>query len=121
MLLFVGLLALPAALPATAGARPDGADQEAADVPQGYTLSAAYPNPFNPRTSFTLTVREAQHVRVEVFNLLGLPVRMLFDGQMEAGETKSFTFDAGELPSGIYLYRVQGKTFTATRQMTLLK
>ncbi len=89
--------------------------------PDDFTLSAAHPNPFNPRTSFSLTVHETQDVTVEVFNLLGVRVRHLFAGTMEKGETRSFIFDASDLPSGIYLYRVQGESFTATRQMTLLK
>ena len=56
-----------------------------------------------------------------MYNLLGTLVRHLYTGVMEAGEERSFTFEAGELPSGIYLYRVQGETFTAARQVTLLK
>ena len=121
-ILLLVMLLMTAAVPAplqAQGAR--SAATETADVPKGYVLSAAYPNPFNPRTSFSLTVQETQNVRVEVFNLLGLPVKLLYSGRMEAGESKTFTFDAGDAPSGIYLYRVQGKTFTATRQMTLLK
>ena len=119
ILLLIAFLCLPMGWPQPAAAK--AAVVEEADQPQTYTLSAAYPNPFNPRTSFSLTVREAQNVRVEVFNLLGLPVKMLYTGPMDAGETRTFTFDAGDLPSGIYLYRVQGKSFTATRQVTLLK
>lgn len=106
---------------ATAQGARTAASVEEGEIPQGYLLSPAYPNPFNPRTSFTLTVREAQDVKVEVFNLLGLPVKTLFNGSLEANQPMTFTFDAGDLPSGIYLYRVQGKNFTATRQMTLLK
>lgn len=121
ILLLTAVLMIPALPSASAQALRAPSVSEEADVPKGYVLSAAYPNPFNPTTTFTLSVREAQHVRVEVFNLLGLPVKLLYSGPMEAGETKSFTFDAGDLPSGIYLYRVQGKTFTATRQVTLLK
>ncbi len=102
----------PAAAPALSGDP---------DLPEGYVLSAAYPNPFNPRTTFSLTVRDRQAVTVEVFTLLGQRVRTLFSGVMDAGETRTFLFEAGDLPSGIYLYRVQGQTFTATRQVTLLK
>ncbi len=90
-------------------------------VPDDYVLSAAYPNPFNPSTSFNLTVGIRQQVTVEVYNMLGQPVRRLFNEVMEAGERRTFTFDAGNLPSGIYLYRVRGETFTAARQITLLK
>lgn len=94
---------------------------DVADRPEEFTLSPAYPNPFNPQTSFSLTVEDRQEVTVEVFNLLGVRVGQLFHGEMQSGETKTFTFVADNLPSGIYLYRVQGETFTATRQMTLLK
>ena len=97
------------------------ADDLVTDQPDKFVLSAAYPNPFNPQTSFSLGVEERQDVKVEVFNLLGRSVKVLFEGTMEANETRTFTFDAGDLPSGIYLYRVRGENFTATRQMTLLK
>lgn len=118
LLLLVTLaLGLPSAVPAMAN--DDGT--AAVDGPDGFTLSAAYPNPFNPRTSFSLTVEERQEVMVKVYNLLGVEVEQLFDGVMDEGETRTFTFTAGDLPSGIYLYRVQGETFTSTRQMTLLK
>jgi hypothetical protein len=90
-------------------------------VPETYVLSAAYPNPFNPATTFSLLVRQRQHVKVEVYNMLGQPVRLLYNGTMEAGETRVFTFDAADLPTGIYLYRVQAERFTAARQVTLLK
>lgn len=89
--------------------------------PDGFVLSAAYPNPFNPRTSFSFTTETRQEITVDVFNVLGIPVERLFSGIMEANETRTFIFDAGDLPSGIYLYRVSGENFTATRQMTLLK
>lgn len=89
--------------------------------PDGYVLSAAYPNPFNPSTSFSLKVEERQQVSVEVYNTLGQRVRMLFQGEMEDGETRTFLFEASDLPSGIYLYRVTGKDFVATRHITLLK
>lgn len=124
LLIFMALLlGVPAGFaPQAAFAGPSGDDlvQTAGD-PDDFTLSAAHPNPFNPQTSFSLTLRERQEVTVEVFNLLGVRVQHLYSGTMEAGETRTFTFTADNLPSGIYLYRVQGESFTATRQMTLLK
>ena len=93
----------------------------ASSLPDAYVLSAAHPNPFNPETNFTLEVQERQHVRVEVFNLLGQPVRRLYDGMIEPGVPQRFRFDAGDLPSGIYIYRAVGDRFTASRQMTLLR
>jgi len=96
-------------------------DEPENDTPEGFVLSAAFPNPFNPTTSFSLTTEERQDVTVEIFNVLGIAVERLFEGTMEANETRTFTFEADDLPSGIYLYRVRGEAFTATRQMTLLK
>lgn len=90
-------------------------------APREYALSAAYPNPFNPSTTFTLSVTSRQHVRVQVFNVLGQPVRDLFDGVLDADTPRSFTFDASGLPTGIYFYRVTGETFTAARQVTFLE
>ena len=93
--------------------RAPAAEAEVAVHPSEHTLTAAYPNPFNPRTSFSLTVGTRQEVTVEVCHL--------YTGVMEAGESRSFTFESGDLPSGIYLYTARGETFTATRQVTLLK
>lgn len=93
----------------------------AENAPREYVLSAAYPNPFNPSTTFTLTVQTRQNVRVQVFNVLGQPVRDLFDGVLEADTPRSFTFDASGLPTGIYFYRVSGETFTAARQVTFME
>lgn len=113
--------AAPHAAPASHAALPGVADEVASGEPDGFVLSSAYPNPFNPQTSFSLRVEDRQDVKVEIFNLLGRSVKVLFEGTMDADETRTFTFDAGDLPSGIYLYRVRGESFTATRQMTLLK
>ncbi len=89
--------------------------------PEAYVLSAASPNPFNPTTTFRLSVTQRQEVRVDIYNMLGQPVKRLFQGVMDNNETRTFTFDAGELPTGIYIYRVQGERFATARQVTLLK
>ena len=91
------------------------------ELPEPYRLTAAYPNPFNPRTSFELIVRRSQRVTVSVFDMLGRRVATLFDGPMAANEVRSFSFEGAGLPSGLYLYRAEGETFSATRRMTLLK
>ncbi|MEX0746552.1 MAG: T9SS type A sorting domain-containing protein [Rhodothermales bacterium] len=121
--LLVLLLMAAVAMPVSASPS-DGDDtrlENATDKPDGYVLSSAYPNPFNPSTSFSLTVKERQEVTVEVFNLLGNRVKRLFEGTMESGETRTFTFNADDLPSGIYLYRARGEKFTAARQVTFMK
>lgn len=116
------LFSMGPVLPAAIGQPLDNDPSEKEQVvPQPFVLSAAYPNPFNPTTSFSLTVREKQSVKVEIYNMLGQPVKLLFKGSMESGETRTFTFDAGDLPTGIYLYRVQTNLFSAARQVTLLR
>lgn len=90
------------------------------ELPEDYTLSSAYPNPFNPSTSFELTLAAAQQVRVSVYNALGQEVRNLHNGNLSAGTTQ-FNFNAAGLPSGLYFYRVQGANFAQTKSVTLLK
>lgn len=101
------------------GAHDAGAHME--QPADGFTLSAAYPNPFTASTTFSLTVDVRQQVSIEIFNVLGQRVELLFQGLIEEGETRTFVFDGGELPSGIYLYRASGERFVATRHITLLK
>ncbi|RMF57903.1 MAG: T9SS C-terminal target domain-containing protein, partial [Bacteroidetes bacterium] len=91
------------------------------EVPGTYALSDVYPNPFNPRAQFTLAVEQAQHVRIAVYNLLGEEVALLHDGTLAGETTHTFAFEAGTLPSGLYLVRVAGERFTAVRQALLLK
>lgn len=94
---------------------------EAAAASFDGVLTPAHPNPFNPRTSVTLTLDAPERVVVAVYNMLGRPVDVLYDGEMPASTPTTFTFDAGALPSGLYLFHVQGETFVATRQALLLK
>ena len=91
------------------------------ETPGTHLITSAYPNPFNPQSQFTLAVATAQHVRIEAFNTLGKRVVVLQEGPLSGNATHRFTFDAESLPSGVYLLRVTGETFTATRTMTLLK
>jgi hypothetical protein len=93
----------------------------AIELAEAFRLSAAYPNPFNPQTRFTLAVQRKQDVSVEIYNAGGQRVATLFENLLEANQTHHFTWDAGQLPSGLYLIRTQGETFSAVRRVTLLK
>ncbi len=90
-------------------------------MPGNFLLRDAYPNPFNASTTIELTVSTSQHVKVEVFNLVGQRVGVLFDSQTEPGQKLSLEFSAGNLTSGVYLYRATGENFNVTKQMVLLK
>ena len=94
---------------------------QADEVVSSFRLTSAYPNPFNPTTQFTLTLDQRQNVLIEVYNLLGRRVALLHDGPLEAQERYTFTFEADNLPSGLYLIRTAGATFSNTQQVTLLK
>ncbi len=91
------------------------------EVPAGYYLSAAYPNPFNPQAQFRLSVARRQQVLVEVYNALGQRVAHLFEGTLEADVARAFTIDGSDLQSGLYLYRVVGETFSESRSVLLVK
>lgn len=90
-------------------------------VVESYHLSAAYPNPFNPQTQFTLQLPEAQAVTVGVYDMLGRQVAQLHDGVLAGQTTHTFMFDATGQPSGAYLIQVTGATFHQNRMVTLLK
>lgn len=86
-----------------------------------YELSEAYPNPFNPATQFTLQLRNEQEVTIAIFDLLGRRIATLHDGALSAAENHTFRFDATDLPSGVYLYTVQGESFKESREIVLMK
>ncbi|MBT8400439.1 MAG: T9SS type A sorting domain-containing protein [Rhodothermia bacterium] len=86
-----------------------------------FELTAAYPNPFNPQTTFYLTARETQQARVEVFDSAGRLAAVLFDGMLEESSRQRITVDGAGWPSGVYFYRVTGEYFTASDKLVLLK
>jgi hypothetical protein len=85
-----------------------------------YNLSNNYPNPFNPSTKITYSIPTRSNVSLKVFDLLGGEVLELVNGETEAG-TYDIDFNAINLPSGIYFYRLQAGSFSQTRKMILLR
>ena len=97
-------------------------DIEDASIPVSFTLLQNYPNPFNPSTTITFSMLQAETVTLSVFNLLGQRVSILIDDvQMQPGE-HSLSFDANDLPTGVYIYRLTaGSSFVQSRRMTLVR
>lgn len=126
LLLLLALLSVTAAPSARAGVdespaallvlTKDGPDR----LRSASTLGPAAPNPFSEQTKFTLTLDRAQPIRAEVFDLLGRPVRTLQSGVLQAG-AHILTLDANGLPNGVYVVRVSGDRWTATRRVVLAR
>ena len=91
-----------------------------AEIPSEISLDQNYPNPFNPVTTVEFDLNRAQNVSLTVHDVMGRQVAVLVDGQKVSG-TYRVTFDASNLSSGLYLYRLHTQAGSLTRKMTLLK
>lgn len=91
-----------------------------AEVPQAFRLLGNYPNPFNPTTRIRYELAEPAEVTLKVFDLLGRQVQTLVSAYQVPGEY-TVTFDARDLSSGVYLYRLEAGSFVQTRPMLLVK
>lgn len=87
---------------------------------QDYELLQNYPNPFNPVTTIQFKLEKSSHATLQVYNVVGQLVETLVDGHFSAGIHK-VTFDARNLESGVYFYKVTSADFSKVRKMTLIK
>ncbi len=88
--------------------------------PLTFDLAQNYPNPFNPSTSIKYSVPESGSIRLSVFNIVGEEVAVLVDGFSQAGFFE-VTFDASNLSTGVYIYKLQSANSVQTKKMMLLK
>ncbi len=89
-------------------------------VPNQFRLYNNYPNPFNPVTQFRFDLPEASHVVLEIYNITGQKTATVVDRYFEAG-SHSVTWDASDVSSGVYFYRIKAGDFVDSRKMTLIK
>jgi len=89
------------------------------NLPDSPFLQNNYPNPFNSSSVIEYSLSRAAHVRIDIYDLLGRKVKTLVDERKQPG-THSITFDASDLSSGVYFYRLQAGEVTETRKMVLL-
>ena len=110
----------PAVEPKTEAGPTESLDVVAEEMPEAFMLHGNHPNPFNPQTTIRFDVAASAHVKLVVYDVLGRQVRVLVDGTREAG-THEVTFEAGTLPSGMYLYRLDTPQGSFTGSMLLQK
>lgn len=90
------------------------------NLPVSYELKQNYPNPFNPTTEIAFTLANQENVSLVVYNIIGQEVATLISSPMSAG-SHAVKFNASNLSSGIYLYRLKAGNFVSIKKMILLK
>jgi len=92
--------------------------------PEKYTLAQNFPNPFNPSTTIEFSIPQTSNVTIEIYNVIGERVASLVNKTLAAGYHRT-DFNASNLPSGTYVYRLkasgQNGTFIETKKMLLMK
>ena len=95
-------------------------EQISVSTPSMFELEAAYPNPFNPSTTMRLHVPVESHVVVNVYNIMGQQVDVLHEGMMQAGPAQ-LTWNASDLPSGMYIVSANANGYVSSQKIMLLK
>ncbi len=94
---------------------------EGMDVhPASFALHQNFPNPFNPSTTLQFDLPEKSHVTIRIYSAIGQIVATLVDGTVEAG-AGSVSWNASDMPSGVYLAKLTAGSFTESRKMLLIR
>ena len=88
--------------------------------PRQFSLNQNFPNPFNPSTEITFSLQQPERATLTVFNALGRKVETLVDQKLSAGVYK-LSFDAQNLPAGVYFYQLQAGRHSEMKKMVLMK
>jgi len=90
------------------------------EAPDKFALEQNYPNPFNPTTHLRFAISDFRFVRLTVFDILGREVAQLVNGYKDAGKYM-VVFNGSNLPSGVYIYRLESGKNIAVSKMILTK
>lgn len=90
------------------------------EIPDQFSLEQNYPNPFNPSTNIQFNLPEQSNVTLQVYDISGRQIAVLVDEPMNAG-SHTINWNASNLASGVYLYRITAGDFTAVRKLTIIK
>lgn len=96
-------------------------NEQVSNLPHTVELNQNYPNPFNPSTTIVFGLPESGKVHLEVFDVLGRKVATLINGELKTAGRHTLNFDAKNLSSGMYIYRLQAGNTTITKKLTLIK
>jgi len=97
-----------------------GLTSHSTELPENFSLYQNYPNPFNPSTAINFDIPKTGNVKLEIFDLSGKLIEELLNEEKGAG-TYSVNFNAENLSSGIYVYKLTGTKFSQSRKMMLIK
>ncbi len=100
--------------------KPVSVTESNSNMPKAYALEQNYPNPFNPTTTIKFSLPKSSNVKLAVYDILGRLVTKLIDGNLEAGYHK-VQFNASNLASGVYFYRIEAGNFVNVKKLMLLK
>ena len=95
-------------------------DESGNSIVKSYQLNQNYPNPFNPGTIISYSIPNPGFVTLKVYDMLGREVQTLVN-EFQSAKTYSISFDASDLSSGIYLYKLQAGDFLEAKKMILIK
>jgi uncharacterized Ntn-hydrolase superfamily protein len=89
--------------------------------PESFSLYQNYPNPFNPSTIITFDIANLTNVKISVYDIIGREAAVIVDNIMFHRGRYDVSFDASQLPSGVYIYRIQTNEFTDSKKMMVVK
>jgi hypothetical protein len=90
------------------------------EIPKGYSLDQNYPNPFNPSTKINFSIPTGGFTSLVIYDVMGREVMTLINSELRAGKY-SFEFNADDLTSGAYIYKLNVNDFSETRKMIVIK
>ncbi|MCE1166125.1 MAG: T9SS type A sorting domain-containing protein [Bacteroidetes bacterium] len=99
---------------------PINTDRKSVQQSDDYKLYQNFPNPFNPVTRISYKIQREGLVSLKVYNLVGQVVGVLVNERQSSGSYE-VEFDASELTSGVYLYKLQINGFSSVKRMTVIK
>lgn len=97
-----------------------GIESETSSIPTSYTLNQNYPNPFNPSTKIKFNLPSSENVKLTIYDITGRKVKELVNQDLSAG-VHTVDFNASNLASGTYIYRIQAGSFVQSKKMILMK